>query len=500
MMIRSIAIGAAALPLLLAGCGATDSTDDSSAVANAAEAAPSSSATPATAGSPAVPIPTGQVAVAQPDDKGAALLAALNSATASIDIVIFQIGSKDIQQALINAMGRGVKVRVIMDGYSDSQVKYNGEFATSMRSAVAAAGLPSDAFAINWSSDNFNITHQKSVMIDAVDSSGATLPAGSMPASARLLVSTGNFQDFGSSPFYAARDFYVLTDNQQLINQASSVFVSDYSCAGPTVTNNLSGSTDLVWSNGTTGLYANQVGQYPPVAQGYFGPGRVSDPAPEVQGNSFDQQYAVVKQAGAGDILRIYNEEFSSSAFVDATIAAAQAGADVRIVMTYEPPYESGSPTSSMANLVKMAGAVPADSSLPGISVTLYAPQKVVPEALYIHAKAILLSDTAGNLKGGFVGSENLSNPSMDDNRELGLPLTTDQQQTVDLIGSTFASDFSSATNTTRLDKSNPNNIPAAWNQTGSAATSDVAAADGSPNALQRAGAPVGKCGPVAAN
>ena len=54
-----------------------------------------------------------------------------------------------------------------------------------------------------------------------------------------------------------------------------------------------------------------------------------------VQGNSFDQQYAVVKQAGAGDILRIYNEEFSSSAFVYATIAAAQAGADVRIVMTY---------------------------------------------------------------------------------------------------------------------------------------------------------------------
>ena len=88
-----------------------------------------------------------------------------------------------------------------------------------------------------------------------------------MPASARLLVSTGNFQDFGSSPFYAARDFYVLTDNQQLINQASSVFVSYYSCAVPTVTNNLSGSTDLVWSNGTTELYTNQVSQYPPVAQ-----------------------------------------------------------------------------------------------------------------------------------------------------------------------------------------------------------------------------------------
>ena len=88
----------------------------------------------------------------------------------------------------------------------------------------------------------------------------------------------------------------------------------------------------------------------------------------------------------------------------------------------------------------------------------------------------------------------------MDDNRELGLPLTTDQEQTVDLIGSTFASDFSSTTNTTRLHKSNPNNIPAAWNQASSAAASDVATADGSPNALQRLSAPVGACGPVATN
>ena len=56
-----------------------------------------------------------------------------------------------------------------------------------------------------------------------------------------------------------------------------------------------------------------------------------------------------------------------------------------------------------MTNLIKMARAVPADSSLPGISVTLYAPQNVVPDALYIHAKAILLSDTAENLKSGFV-------------------------------------------------------------------------------------------------
>lgn len=220
----------------------------------------------------------------------------------------------------------------------------------------AAADVPADAFAIHWSSDNFNITHQKSVMIDAVDSSGSPLAAGSMPATTQLLVSTGNFQDFQSTPFYAARDFYITTDDQQLINEASRVFASDFGCAGPTETNDLKTSTDLVWSNGTTGLYSGQVGQHPPVATGYFGPGRASDPAPVVQGNSFDQQYAVVSQAGAGDVLSIYNEEFRSSSFVDAVTAAAQAGADVRIVMSYEPPGSSGKPSSSMVNLVKMAG------------------------------------------------------------------------------------------------------------------------------------------------
>ena len=498
-MLRSrLAVGVIALPLLLAGCGSSgssDSTDDASAVANAA-GAPATSAPSGGTGAPSVVIPAGQIAVAQPDDQGKALIAAIESAAASVDIVIYQIGGQEIQQALLAALQRGVKVRVIMDGYSSSQVKYNGEFASSMRNAVASAGLPSDAFAINWSSDNFNITHQKSVMIDAVDSGGNPLPAGNMPATARLLVSTGNFQDFGSTPFYAARDFYVLTDDQQLINEASRVFVSDFSCAGPTETNGLADSTDLIWSNGTTGLYPNQVGQYPPVSEGYFGPGRATDPAPVVQGNSFDAQFNLVKQAGAGDVLRIYNEEFTSSAFVDAVTAAAQAGADVRIVMSYEPPSK-GKPTTSMANLTQMAGAVPASSNLPGVSVTLYAPQQVVPEALYVHAKSILLSDSAGNFKGGFVGSENLSNPSMDYNRELGLPLSSATVQTAGVIGGAFDSDFNSTTNTTRLDKSNPNNIPPAWNGSGTSSESDLESADGSPEALQRVGAPAGRCGPV---
>ena len=65
-------------------------------------------------------------------------------------------------------------------------------------------------------------------------------------------------------------------------------------------------------------------------------------------------------------------------------IAALQRGAEVRIVMTYAQPSSSGKPSTSMANLTTLAGQ--------GAKVTLYAPQSVVPEALYIHAKSITVN------------------------------------------------------------------------------------------------------------
>ena len=137
-----------------------------------------------------------------------------------------------------------------------------------------------------------------------------------------------------------------------------------------------------------------------------------------------------------------------------------------------------------------------------GVSVTLVAPQQVVPQALYVHAKSILVTDSGGNFRAGFVGSENLSNPSMDDNRELGLPLTPSSGAVASTIQQTFDADYNSADNTTRLDKTNPSNIPAAWNGSGAADGAGLAqapgAADGTPDAQLRLGSPAGKCGPVA--
>ena len=172
--------------------------------------------------------------------KGQALLDAINSATKSVDIVIYQIGSPDINSALVNAMKRNVKVRVVIDSGSAGNVTKGKAFVTAMNAAIAAASANPALFTANWSSDNFNFTHQKSVMIDAVDSNGATLASGSMPSTAKLLISTGNFLPNVNppEPFYGARDFYVTTPNQDLINRASLIFTSDFSCAGRTATNN----------------------------------------------------------------------------------------------------------------------------------------------------------------------------------------------------------------------------------------------------------------------
>ena len=144
-----------------------------------------------------------------------------------------------------------------------------------------------------------------------------------------------------------------------------------------------------------------------------------------------------------------------------------------------------------------MAAAVPADSTLPGVTVTLFGPQAVFPDVLYIHAKAILVKGADGSFKGGFVGSENLSSGSMGYNRELGLPLTSADTQVVNLIQETFDADFASQANTTQWNKSNPSAVPADWNSTTAPAASDRASADGSPGALEARDTKPVRCGPV---
>jgi len=114
----------------------------------------------------------------------------------------------------------------------------------------------------------------------------------------------------------------------------------------------------------------------------------------------------------------VYNEEMDAPAIQSALAAAARRGVSVRVTMTANSEWDS-----AFAQLTRA-----------GVHVRTYA----ADASLYIHAKMILTPDRV------FLGSENFSETSLNDNRELGL-ITTDAPVRASL-GATFASDYTNAT------------------------------------------------------
>ena len=116
--------------------------------------------------------------------------------------------------------------------------------------------------------------------------------------------------------------------------------------------------------------------------------------------------------------LDIYNEEMNSTRVESALESDARRGVDVRVTMT-----ASSSWTSAFTQLTAA-----------GVHVHLY---PAIPTALYIHAKMILTPSKV------FLGSENFSESSMDDNRELGL-ITSSKPIRTSLVR-TFNRDYAGA-------------------------------------------------------
>src|ERR1700680_2025563 len=56
----------------------------------------------------------GMKLLVQPDDGATPLVKAIQGARTSIDILIFRFDRKDIERALLNAVGRGVRVRALI--------------------------------------------------------------------------------------------------------------------------------------------------------------------------------------------------------------------------------------------------------------------------------------------------------------------------------------------------------------------------------------------------
>lgn len=193
-------------------------------------------------------------------------------------------------------------------------------------------------------------------------------------------ISTGNFD----TTYYAtSRDYGVFDTNAEDVAAIESVFNADYTDTSITP----SDGTDLVWS----------------------------------PTDSQSQLLALIN--GAQYSLDIEQEEFSDTALVDAIVDAINRGVTVRVVVEDPSDY-----STEVSEVTSAGGSVVGYSSSTGF---------------YIHAKAIVADYGTSSAK-VFLGSENFSDNSLNDNRELGLIVS--DSAVISGVESAFNSDFTGGT------------------------------------------------------
>ncbi len=377
----------------------------------------------------------------EPDDRGETVLGAIKKATFSVDISIYELGGPRIFEALKIAKAKGVDIRIMCNGQffagsNPDDQRYDQQYAV-IDELNAAPGDGDVTF--HWSSNNFNITHQKTILIDAAKQ-GRALEARELSDSSAALVMTLNLSAFAWKmseyggkcadpcqfwgPGYpdngkGTRDFGVVVRDPEIVAEIAAVFDSDFNCDGSSVTNDLkSASTSwpqrpdgLVWSNGTTGLPGFEVGRYPTNGEYlFYDPNNLGTSID--QGNARKAHLYVIDSANY--TLDIYNEEMNDDETVDHIVTAAENGVKVRVIMTggIKTNEDTGKPYYNFYwNFDRICKA--------GGHVMLFPGND---EFMYIHAK-VLLADARGPEAHAFVGSQNISGNSLDFNRELGLVL-----------------------------------------------------------------------------
>jgi phosphatidylserine/phosphatidylglycerophosphate/cardiolipin synthase-like enzyme len=127
---------------------------------------------------------------------------------------------------------------------------------------------------------------------------------------------------------------------------------------------------------------------------------------------------------GARASLRLLQEEMSDTAVINALVSAAKRGVDVQLTGENEDgEYDS--------EYTKLADA--------GVHISYYSSST----GFYIHAK-VIEADFGTSAAKAFIGSENVTANSLNDNRELGLIVST--PAILSSIEATFSTDFSDGT------------------------------------------------------
>lgn len=192
-------------------------------------------------------------------------------------------------------------------------------------------------------------------------------------------ISTGNFD---TTYYSTSRDFGIFDTDAADVSAIVNVFNADFQHSAITP----SDGDDLVWS-------------------------------------PTDSQTQIVSLINSATTsLDLEQEEFSATAPINALVAAAKRGVKVRAVIEDPSSY-----SSEVTEIENAGGTVVGYSD---------------PNGFYIHAKTIIADYGTSNAR-AFAGSENFSNNSLSNNRELGL--ITGDSGVVSGLESAFASDYSGA-------------------------------------------------------
>ena len=130
----------------------------------------------------------------------------IKKSQSKIDLVIFGFTDNKILSALIQAHKRGVKIRVMLDSMVFQKVtpQYPKKENVWAFNRLQKAGI-----LVKWSNPHFQITHQKTMIID----------------NKQALILTGNFTE---GTFRSERNFGLLIDNSSQVKEILSVFKADW--------------------------------------------------------------------------------------------------------------------------------------------------------------------------------------------------------------------------------------------------------------------------------
>lgn len=376
-------------------------------------------------------------------------------------------------------------IRVMVNGQWNGQSKnyWASLYVQRMMSLLGVnptTGRSADGVVqFNYSATNFSLTHQKTLIIDARKPDGSEYAsAQGLPEAARAIVATFNLQAFGWSDTFATptpgagcgldkstgivhnptcnfvngtpgtRDLGVILRRPSEVWTIERIFSSDFAGPKPTEINLRYGLDDprrtLVWSNGTVGvaappptgfgkIFSQSPTSFPARAGSKVGSGfypypfylwvqdAAASPAEirtgKVAGNANAVHLNIINAAktaaqhGRPAALYIYNEEYADTAVTTAITQAAQAGVVVRIVMTFS------STTNTVNNYQSLVSATRPGGAPVNAQVHLY---PSTADYLYIHAKMIYADLDSDQV---FIGSQNFSENSLLQNRELGVHL-----------------------------------------------------------------------------